>query len=334
PEGDQGLNMGRQVALHAGLPVSVAAETVNRFCSSGLQTVADASMRIMSGMSEAIIAGGVESMSLVPMIGFNFVPNPGLSQNGWEVYMNMGLTAERVSEKYGITRQDQDEFSVRSHQNAARAIQNNHFAGQIVPVEVTLNELDADEKPISRKFTFSVDEGVRADTSVEGLGKLRPAFKEGGTVTAGNSSQMSDGAAAVLVMSRAKAEALGLKPLARFLSFAVGGVPPEVMGIGPVVAIPKALKLAGLSTSDLGVVELNEAFASQAVAVIRETGLNLEKVNVNGGAIALGHPLGCTGAKLTTQLIYEMKRQNHEFGMVTMCIGGGMGAAGVFQNLN
>lgn len=334
PEGDQGLNLGRQVALHAGLPVSVAAETVNRFCSSGLQTVADASMRIMSGMSETVIAGGVESMSLVPMIGFNFVPNPGLAQNGWEVYMSMGLTAERVSEKYNITRQDQDEFSVRSHQNAARAIQNNHFAGQIVPVEVTLNELDADEKPVSRKFTFSVDEGVRADTSLEGLGKLRPAFKEGGTVTAGNSSQMSDGAAAVLVMSRAKAEALGLKPMARFLSFAVGGVPPEVMGIGPVVAIPKALKLAGLSTSDLGVVELNEAFASQAVAVIRETGLDLDKVNVNGGAIALGHPLGCTGAKLTTQLIYEMKRQNHEFGMVTMCIGGGMGAAGVFQNLN
>lgn len=334
PEGDQGLNLGRQVALHAGLPVSVAAETVNRFCSSGLQTVADASMRIMSGMSEAVIAGGVESMSLVPMIGFNFVPNPGLAQNGWEVYMSMGLTAERVSEKYNITRQDQDEFSVRSHQNAARAIQNNHFAGQIVPMEVALNELDADEKPVSRKFTFSVDEGVRADTSLEGLGKLRPAFKEGGTVTAGNSSQMSDGAAAVLVMSRAKAEALGLKPMARFLSFAVGGVPPEVMGIGPVVAIPKALKLAGLSTSDLGVVELNEAFASQAVAVIRETGLDLDKVNVNGGAIALGHPLGCTGAKLTTQLIYEMKRQNHEFGMVTMCIGGGMGAAGVFQNLN
>lgn len=334
PEGDQGLNMGRQVALHAGLPVSVPAETVNRFCSSGLQTVADASMRIMSGMADTIIAGGVESMSLVPMIGFNFVPNPGLAQNGWEVYMNMGLTAERVAEKYGITRQDQDEFSVRSHMNAARAIQNGHFDGQIVPIEVTVTELDADEKPVSRTFTFQVDEGVRTDTSIEGLARLRPAFKEGGTVTAGNASQMSDGAAAVLVMSRAKAEVLGLKPLARFISFAVGGVPPEVMGIGPVVAIPKALKLAGLSVSDLGVIELNEAFASQAVAVVRETGLDLDKVNVNGGAIALGHPLGCTGAKLTTQLIYEMKRQNHEFGMVTMCIGGGMGAAGVFQNLN
>jgi acetyl-CoA acyltransferase len=334
PEGDQGLNMGRQVALHAGLPVSVAAETVNRFCSSGLQTVADASMRIMSGMADTIIAGGVESMSLVPMIGFNFVPNPGLAQSGWEVYMNMGLTAERVSEQYGITRQDQDEFSVRSHQNAARAIQNHHFAGQIVPLDVTVTELDADEKPVTRSFKFAVDEGVRADTTVAGLAKLRAAFKEGGTVTAGNSSQMSDGAAAVLVMSRAKAEALGLKPLARFLSFAVGGVPPEVMGIGPVVAIPKALRLAGLSVNDLGVIELNEAFASQAVAVIRKTELDLEKVNVNGGAIALGHPLGCTGAKLTTQLIYEMKRQNHEFGLVTMCIGGGMGAAGVFQNLN
>lgn len=334
PEGDQGLNMGRQVALHAGLPVSVPAETVNRFCSSGLQTIADASMRIMSGMADTILAGGVESMSLVPMIGFNFVPNPGLAQNGWEVYMNMGLTAERVAEKYGITRQDQDEFSVRSHMNAARAIQNGHFDGQIVPIEVSVTELDASEKPVSRTFTFQVDEGVRADTSIEGLARLRPAFKEGGTVTAGNASQMSDGAAAVLVMSRAKAEALGLKPLARFISFAVGGVPPEIMGIGPVVAIPKALKLAGLSASDLGVIELNEAFASQAVAVVRETGLDLNKVNVNGGAIALGHPLGCTGAKLTTQLIYEMKRQNHEFGMVTMCIGGGMGAAGVFQNLN
>jgi acetyl-CoA acyltransferase len=291
-------------------------------------------MRIMSGMSDTIIAGGVESMSLVPMIGFNFVPNPGLAQNGWEVYMNMGLTAERVSEQYGITRQDQDEFSVRSHQNAARALQNDHFAGQIVPIEVSITELDANEKPVSRTFSFRVDEGVRADTSLEGLAKLRPAFKEGGTVTAGNASQMSDGAAGVIVMSRAKAEALGLKPLARFLSFAVGGVPPEVMGIGPVVAIPKALKLAGLTAKHLGVIELNEAFAAQAVAVIRQTELDPEKVNVNGGAIALGHPLGCTGAKLTTQLIYEMKRQNHEFGMVTMCIGGGMGAAGVFQNLN
>lgn len=334
PEGDQGLNMGRQVALHAGLPVSVAAETVNRFCSSGLQTVADASMRIMSGMADVIIAGGVESMSLVPMIGFNFVPNPGLASHGWEVYMNMGLTAERVSEQYNITRRDQDEFSVRSHLNAARAIQGNHFTGQIVPIEVSLTELDADEKPTTRTFTFDVDEGVRADTSLEGLGKLRAAFKEGGTVTAGNSSQMSDGAAGVVVMSRARAEALGLKPMARFLSFAVGGVPPEVMGIGPVVAIPKALKLAGLSLADIGVFELNEAFAAQAVAVVRQAGIDLDRVNVNGGAIALGHPLGCTGAKLTTQILYEMKRSHHEFGMVTMCIGGGMGAAGIFQNLN
>ena len=334
PEGEQGLNMGRQVALHAGLPVSVAAETVNRFCSSGLQTIADASMRIMSGMAEVVIAGGVESMSQVPMTGFNFVPNPGLAGNGWEVYMNMGLTAERVSEKYNITRQDQDEFSVRSHLNAARALQNKHFAGQIVPVEVSITELGADGKPVTRSFVFDTDEGVRADTSLEGLAKLKPVFKEGGTVTAGNSSQMSDGAAGVIVMSRAKADALGLKPLARFISFAVGGVPPEIMGIGPVVAIPKALKLAGLSLNDLGVIELNEAFAAQAVAVVRQLEIDLDKVNVNGGAVALGHPLGCTGAKLTTQLLYEMKRSNHEFGMVTMCIGGGMGAAGVFQNLN
>ena len=334
PEGDQGLNMGRQVALHAGLPVSVAAETVNRFCSSGLQTIADASMRIMSGMAETVIAGGVESMSLVPMIGFNFVPNPGLAQNGWEVYMSMGLTAERVSEQYNVTRQDQDEFSLRSHQNAARAIQEGYFEDQIVPLEVAVTELDPDEKPVTRSFTFKVDEGVRLDTSMEGLARLRPVFKEGGTVTAGNASQMSDGAAAVIVMSRAKAESLGLKPVARFLSFAVGGVPPEIMGIGPVVAIPKALKIAGLSLDDIGVVELNEAFAAQAVAVVRQAELDLDKVNVNGGAIALGHPLGCTGAKLTTQILYEMKRQGHEFGMVTMCVGGGMGAAGIFQNLN
>ena len=334
PEGDQGLNMGRQVALRAGLPVSVAAETVNRFCSSGLQTVADASIRIMAGMAETIIAGGVESMSMVPMIGFNFVPNPGLAQNGWEVYMNMGLTAERVSEQYYITRQDQDEFSLRSHQNAARALRDGYFDGQIAPMEVSVTDLDADEKPVTRSFTFRVDEGVRADTSLEGLAKLRPVFKEGGTVTAGNASQMSDGAAVVMVMSRAKAESLGLKPMARFLSFAVGGVPPEVMGIGPVVAIPKALKIAGLSLDDIGVIELNEAFAAQAVAVIRQAELDPDKVNVNGGAIALGHPLGCTGAKLTTQILYEMKRSNHEFGMVTMCIGGGMGAAGIFQNLN
>jgi acetyl-CoA acyltransferase len=334
PEGDQGLNMGRQVALRAGLPASVAAETVNRFCSSGLQTVADASIRIMSGMAEVIIAGGVESMSMVPMIGFNFVPNPGLAQNGWEVYMSMGLTAERVSEQFNVTRQDQDEFSLRSHQNAARAIQEKFFEGQIAPMDVSVTELDADENPVTRSFTFAVDEGVRADTSLEGLAKLKPVFKEGGTVTAGNASQMSDGAAVVMVMSRARAESLGLKPMARFLSFAVGGVPPEIMGIGPVVAIPKALKIAGLSLNDIGVIELNEAFAAQAVAVIRQAELDPEKVNVNGGAIALGHPLGCTGAKLTTQLLYEMKRANHEFGMVTMCIGGGMGAAGIFQNLN
>lgn len=334
PEGEQGLNMGRQIALRAGLPNSVPAETVNRFCSSGVQTIADAATNIMAGMGDVFIAGGTESMSMVPMTGFKFAPDAGLSLELPEVYMNMGLTAENVAEQYNISRQDQDEFGLRSHQNAANAIKNGYFEDQIVPLELEVTSLDEDETLITRSFTFKVDEGVRYDSTIEGMARLRPAFKPGGTVTAANASQMSDGAAAVLMMSRAKAEALGLKPMARFVSFGVGGVPPEVMGIGPIAAVPKALERAGLTIEDIDLVELNEAFASQAVAVVRELGMDIDKVNVNGGAIALGHPLGCTGAKLTTQLLYEMKRRGSRYGMVTMCIGGGMGAAGIFENLS
>lgn len=329
PEGEQGMNMARMVALRAGLPQSVPAETVNRFCSSGLQTIAHAAYAIMAGQASVIIAGGTESMSMVPMTGFKFAPNPFFAEDCPQVYTNMGLTAENVAAKYGVSRQDQDEFALRSHQRAVAAVESGRFDSQIVPVEVMVVEPGA-----CREFAFKRDEGPRKDTSLEALSKLKPAFKEGGTVTAGNSSQMSDGAAAVVVMSRAKAEALGYKPLVRFVAYAVGGVAPEMMGIGPVVAIPKALKLAGLSLKEIDLVELNEAFAAQSLAVIREVGLDLEKTNVNGGAIALGHPLGCTGAKLTTQLIDEMKRRDVQFGMVTMCIGGGMGAAGIFENVN
>lgn len=334
PEGEQGLNFARQIVLRAGLPATVPGITVNRFCSSGMQTIADAAMNIISGMMEVIIAGGVESMSMVPMTGNKFAPNPTLALEGPEIYIGMGLTAELVADTYHVTRQDQDEFSYRSHKNAAKAIEAGLFEEQIVPLEITVKSLDQQEKVKTETITFKVDEGVRADTSVEALAKLKPAFKIGGSVTAGNSSQMSDGAAVVMVMSRAKAEQLGLKPMARFVSYAVGGVPPEIMGIGPTVAVPKALALAGLTLADIGLIELNEAFAAQGVAVIRELGLNPDIVNVNGGAVALGHPLGCTGAKLTTQLLYEMKRRSIRYGMVTMCIGGGMGAAGIFENLS
>ena len=333
PEGEQGMNVARLVGLRAGLPASVSAETINRFCSSGLQSIAHAAYAIMAGQLEVAIAGGLESMSMVPMTGFKFSPTPYLAQYHPEAFTNMGLTAENVAAKYGITRQDQDQFALQSHQKAIQAIQQGYFESQIVPIEVTNVEVGADRKPVTNTFVFKVDEGPRADTSLEALAKLKPAFKEGGTVTAGNSSQMSDGAAAVIIMSQAKAEMLGIKPLVRLVSFAVGGVPPEIMGIGPVVAVPKALKLAGLSLEEIGLIELNEAFAAQSLAVIRELNLNPDILNVNGGAIALGHPLGCTGAKLTTQLIYEMKRREVQFGMVTMCIGGGMGAAGIFENL-
>lgn len=335
PEGEQGMNMTRMVALSAGLPYTVPAETINRFCSSGMQSIAHAAYAIMAGQIQVAIAGGTESMSMVPMTGFKFSPMPYLAENYPQAFTNMGLTAENVSEKYGVSRADQDAFALRSHQRAVAALEAGLWEPEIVPLDVEIVEPGGNGAMTQpRAFTFKVDEGPRADTNLEALAKLRPAFKEGGSVTAGNSSQMSDGAAGVIVMSRAKADALGLKPLVRFLSFAVGGVPPEIMGIGPVVAVPKALKLAGLDLEEIGLIELNEAFAAQGLAVIRELGLDEEITNVNGGAIALGHPLGCTGSKLTTQLIYEMKRRDTQFGMVTMCIGGGMGAAGIFENIN
>ncbi len=335
PEGEQGMNMARMVALRAGLPQSVPAQTVNRFCSSGLQTIADAAYAIMAGQARVIIAGGTESMTMVPMGGLKYAPNPFFAAESPEVYTNMGLTAENVAEKYGVNRQDQDEFALRSHQNALRAVESGLFDPEIVPLDVEIVEPGSNgSAPTKRVFTFKRDEGPRADTSLEALAKLKPVFKVDGTVTAGTSSQMSDGAAGVIVMSRAKAEELGFKPLVRFIAYAVGGVAPELMGIGPTVAIPKVLDLAGLQLEDIGLIELNEAFAAQSLAVIRELDLNQEITNVNGGAIALGHPLGCTGAKLTTQLIYEMKRREVQYGMVTMCIGGGMGAAGIFENLN
>lgn len=334
PEGEQGMNMARMVSLRAGLPTSVPAETINRFCSSGMQSIAHAAQAIMAGHIQVAIAGGTESMSMVPMTGFKFAPMPYLAENYLEAFTNMGLTAENVAVKYNISRQDQDAFALRSNLRAVEAVESGRFDPEIVPLNVEIVEPGTNGKPIKRSFIFARDEGPRADTSLEALAKLKPAFKEGGTVTAGNSSQMSDGAAGVVIMSRARAESLGLKPLVRFLAYAVGGVPPEIMGIGPVVAIPKALKLAGLSLQDIGLIELNEAFAAQSLAVIRELGLNEEITNVNGGAIAMGHPLGCTGAKLSTQLIYEMQRRGVQYGMVSMCIGGGMGAAGIFENLN
>jgi acetyl-CoA acyltransferase len=333
PEGPQGLNLARRLLLRAGFPVEVPAETVNRFCSSGVQTIAHGAMSIMAGMDEIVIAGGVESMSMVPMEGFKLTPNPTLAVEYPEVYIRMGLTAENVAEEFNVTREDQDAFAVTSHQRAAAALEKDLFASEIVPYEVEVVEPGENGKPVKKTFIHKVDEGVRPDTSLEGLSKLKPVFKVGGTVTAGNASQTNDAAAVVMLMSAAKAEELGLKPLARFVSYAVGGVRPEIMGIGPIVAVPKALKKAGLELEDIDLIELNEAFAAQGVAVIRELGLNPEIVNVNGGAIALGHPLGCTGAKLTTQLIYEMGRRGSKYGMVTMCIGGGMGAAAIFENL-
>jgi len=331
PEAEQGLNIARNIGALAGLPYTVPAITINRYCSSGLQSIAYGAERIMLGYAETIIAGGVESMSMVPMMGHVVRPNIKLAETAPEYYMSMGHTAEQVAEKYGVTREDQDAFAVRSHQRAAKAIAEGKFKDEIVPVEVTKRFIDEKNKIQERTVLFDTDEGVRPNTNMEVLATLKPAFRVNGTVTAGNSSQTSDGAAAVLLMDREKAEAEGLKPLAKFRSFAVGGVPPEVMGIGPVEAVPKALKLAGLELSDIGLIELNEAFASQSIQVIRALGLNEEIVNVNGGAIALGHPLGCTGTKLTLSLIHEMKRRNVQFGLVTMCIGGGMGAAGIFE---
>lgn len=333
PEGKQGMQVARIIALAAGLPDSVPGQTVNRFCASGLQAVALAAERIMAGFGDAIVAGGVESMSAVPMGGHVFTADPSLAIEYPGVYTGMGLTAENVAEQYGVNREDQDAFSLQSHQRAAAAIQSGKFAEGIVGVAVSELWLDEDGKRQTSNIVFDIDEGVRLDTSLAGLARLKPVFKAGGSVTAGNSSQTSDGAAAVVVMSRRAAEAAGLKPLARFVAFAAAGVSPEVMGIGPVAAIPRALKLAGLNLSDIDLIELNEAFAAQSLAVIRKLEIDPEITNVNGGAIALGHPLGATGAKLTTQLIYEMKRRGSRYGMVTMCIGGGMGAAGIFENL-
>jgi acetyl-CoA acyltransferase len=321
----------RQIGALAGLPHTVPAITINRYCSSGLQAIAYGAERIMIGHGDTMIAGGVESMSLVPMMGHVIRPNIKLAEEAPEYYMSMGHTAEEVARKYGITREDQDAYAVFSHQKAARAIQEGKFKDEIVPVDVTLRAVGKDLKLMETNIVFSQDEGVRPDSNVKTLSSLRPAFSVHGSVTAGNASPISDGAAAVMVMDREKADSLGLKPMGKFRSFAVGGVPPEIMGIGPVVAIPKALKLAGLQLSDIGLIELNEAFASQTLQVIRELKLNEDRVNVNGGAIALGHPLGCTGAKLTLSLLHEMQRRNVQFGIVTMCIGGGMGAAGVFE---
>lgn len=330
PEGESGMNMARIAAIRAGLPDIVPGVTINRFCSSGLQAIAMAAERIIAGGADIIIAGGSESMSLLPMTGRKFAPNPWLAVHRPEVYISMGLTAENLRIRYNISRDEQDAFALRSHQNAVRAQDQGLFDDEIVPLEVETTTL-TNGKPHTERTAFQRDEGPRRDTSAEALAKLKPVFHASGTVTAGNSSQTSDGAAAAIVMSEARARRLGLRPMARFVSFAVGGVPPEIMGVGPVVAIPKALALAGLKLDQIGLIELNEAFAVQALAVIRKAGLDSEKVNVNGGAIALGHPLGCTGAKLTATLLREMRRRKVRYGMVTMCIGGGQGTAGIFE---
>lgn len=333
PEAEQGMNVARSIGALAGLPDTTPALTINRFCSSGLQAIAYAAERIMLGHSKAILAGGVESMSMVPMVGNTPRLNPTLAETAPQYYMGMGHTAEEVARQYNVSREDQDVFAVRSHVLAEKAIQEGKFNDEIVPIEVEQHYVDANNKLQVKKFTFSMDEGVRPGTSVEGLAKLRPAFHVKGSVTAGNASQTSDGAATVLVMDREEAEKQGMTPMAKFLGFAVGGVPPEVMGIGPIVAVPKALEIAGLSIEDIDLWEINEAFASQSLQVVRHLGIDQEKVNVNGGAIALGHPLGATGAILTLKLIHELKRQGKKYGVVTMCIGGGMGAAGVFEIL-
>jgi acetyl-CoA acyltransferase len=334
PEASQGLNVAKQIAYLGGLPDEVPGVTVNRFCSSGLQTIAMAAERIMVGAADVIVAGGVESMSLVPMGGMSVQPNPELVENKPELYISMGLTAENVANKYKVNREDQDAFAYQSHQRAISAWENGKFDSQITPIHVVEKKVSADGEIIEEKFTFKKDEGPRADTSKEVLAKLRAVFKAGGSVTAGNSSQMNDAAAGVIVMSGEKVKELGLTPIARYVGFSVAGVPPELMGIGPVEAIPKVLKQTGLSLNDIDLIELNEAFAAQSLAVIRELGINPDITNVNGGAIAMGHPLGCTGAKLTTQILHEMQSRKSKYGMVTMCIGGGMGAAGIFENLS
>ncbi|NBC01699.1 MAG: acetyl-CoA C-acyltransferase [Bacteroidetes bacterium] len=333
PEGPQGMNVGRIVAEKAGLPYSVPGATVNRFCSSGLQTIVMASQAIVTGQAEVVVAGGTESMSLVPMSGFYFQPDPDLVlDEGSEMYVSMGITAENVAEQYGISREDQDAFALRSHERALDAIESGRFDEEIVPLEVAVTRR-TNGATTTTQTVFDTDEGPRADTNLDALGGLRPVFKRNGTVTAGNASQTSDGAAAAVVMSESRMQEVGADPLARIVGFSVAGVPPELMGIGPVNAIRKVLTQTGLSLDDIGLVELNEAFAAQALAVIREVGLDEDIVNVNGGAIALGHPLGCTGAKLTATLLHEMRRREIRYGICTMCVGGGMGAAAVLENL-
>jgi len=333
PEAEQGMNVARIASLRAGLPVELSAMTINRFCSSGLQAIAMAAERIMAGGAEVVVAGGTESMSMIPMGGHKISPNPWLVDHYPDAYLSMGLTAERLAQRFGITREHADEFSLHSHQKALAAIEVGRFTDETVQVPVSFTTPNGSE-PKRQEIAFKVDEGPRADTSLQALLSLRPAFHARGTVTAGNSSQMSDGAAAAVVMSADRAQALGIRPLARYLAFATAGYKPEEMGIGPVYAIPKALKMAGLSLDQIDVIELNEAFAAQSLAVIKEAGLDPERVNPNGGAIALGHPLGCTGAKLTATIIRELKRRNGRYGLVTMCVGGGMGAAGIFENVN
>ncbi|MDQ7039502.1 MAG: thiolase family protein [Rhodothermus sp.] len=332
PEGPQGMNMGRIVAQKAGLPDSVPGATVNRFCSSGLQTIAMATQAIMAGHADVIVAGGTESMSQVPMTGFFFQPDPELVDRDIDVYLSMGLTAENVAERYGISREEADRFALRSHQRAIEAIDTGKFDEEIVPVPVREVVYENGQTRTFEK-EFRVDEGPRRDTSLEALAALRPVFKMNGTVTAGNASQKSDGAAAAVIMSERMVQELGVEPMGRLIGFALAGVSPEIMGIGPVEAIQRVLKQTGLTLDDIDLIELNEAFAAQALAVIREVGLDEEKVNVNGGAIALGHPLGCTGAKLTATLLYELRRRGGRYGLCTMCVGGGMGAAGIIENL-
>jgi acetyl-CoA acyltransferase len=331
PEGEQGLNMARTISLYAGLPVTTPAVTINRFCASGLQAIAYAAERIRLGDADIIAAGGVESMSHVPMTGFKLSPHPAIVDTRPEVYMGMGHTAEEVARRYGVTREAQDAFASSSHRKAAAAIETGRFQAEIVPITTSRSGVNDAGRPWSKVFQFDTDEGVRPETTVQTLAPLKPSFAREGTVTAGNTSQMSDGAAAVIVMSRARAAELGLRPLAVFRSYSVAGVAPEVMGIGPIEAVPKALRKAGITLEQVDLFELNEAFAAQCVPIIRELGINPELVNVNGGAIALGHPLGCTGTKLTVSLIHELGRRGGGIGVVTMCVGGGMGAAGVIE---
>jgi acetyl-CoA acyltransferase len=333
PEAEQGMNVARAAAIRAGLPVETSAMTINRFCSSGLQTIAMASDRIRTNGAHVIVAGGLESMSMIPMGGHIIRPNPTLMDTYPDFYLSMGLATENVARKYEVTREQQDAFALQSHQRAVAALDADKFKDETVPLTVSVEELDAKGKKQRREITFDKDEGPRRDSTAEALAKLKPAFQMKGTITAGNSSQMSDGAAAVIVMSEDRAKQLGAKPIARLVAYATAGCPPEEMGIGPVYAIPKALKLAGLTLDDIAVIELNEAFAAQSLAVIKMLELNPDKVNVNGGAIALGHPLGCTGAKLTASILRELERRDARYGMVTMCVGGGMGAAGIFERL-